>query len=380
MSTGPNIYPETSRNRSSFSKNQIFQSYEKSTFLLLEQQKPIDSSNTNPFHLNLEEESHREETGVKISPFLKPLQHNEKKYTNLKIKKLNLRKSLTKNTSHINKNKLLVLSDSSGKNIYSPFYRSAKVDYLIEKVEKEEKRNLKIIEKSRQLRYNNKEEFIERQDSVIWENLEEAKQKKFIKEFLKSKNFNDEINNDAFYHKYENKVNYLSDIYQVPNISNHIFTMPNKNSHTSTHERMNLLKYSNALDKGTTMYLNTLKRKYQKEKDVLTEAFRREYKAEDNQFDTKIQDSYKQFYDFTKEKLDNINNYEYNDYFNYKYEQYDGVSISDNRERNTIFSIKTEPKNPKFLEKILNLVSKAEVDTKMLKLENNINNFMSKMK
>lgn len=170
-------------------------------------------------------------------------------------------------------------------------------------------------------------------DYITFGKLSEEKQKQFIREFLKSKNnkLNQEkIENTLTNYKYENKINYLSDVFIVPNIKNHIFTLKQEND-----DKLKFLNYQNAIDPHTRTYLNSLKRKFQEEKDY-KEIYSKP--TPNDKIEEKINQTFRKFYNETNEKIDYFQNYEFNDYLKYKYEKYNSVKLVDDSTKEIIFS------------------------------------------
>ena len=74
---------------------------------------------------------------------------------------------------------------------------------------------------------------------------------------------------DDFYDKFENKINFLSDAYLLPELKNHFTCSINKKTYKNCvrNETIEFENIHNVIDKTTLIYLNTLKLKYQKQKD-----------------------------------------------------------------------------------------------------------------
>ncbi len=181
-----------------------------------------------------------------------------------------------------------------------------------------------------------KEEIKEKRDEITFEDLERETQKAFIRNFLKSKhnklNQNFEIR-DGNFNKYENKINYMSDIFWVPNIKNKIYSNSEINTR-DIHDKMDYLKLNESIEKPVQQYINTLKIKYQQEKDYIENICRNDNeKALDNNYSRQIMALYKSANDDIK----NFINAEHSDYIIFKYDRYNKVDFASQREKDVIY-------------------------------------------
>jgi hypothetical protein len=169
-------------------------------------------------------------------------------------------------------------------------------------------------------------------DKVTESQFHEAKQKSFIRDFLKMKE--NRIASglaDDFYKSRENFINFKSECLLVPNIRNNIIT-----KFKNKEEKLKLLTQHNSIDFNSQLYLNLLKRKCQKAKDdrVLVE----EANSKKDIVDLKIEDVYRRMYG-NGSRLVDIDPYDYHDYLLYKYDRYEKVGFASNRIKNVISSI-----------------------------------------
>jgi hypothetical protein len=166
------------------------------------------------------------------------------------------------------------------------------------------------------------EERREQVDKVSQEAYEEYKQRGFIRDFLKSKDYLliREGLNEPFYKKRENLINFKADSMVIPNIRNHMMT-----ENRPLDERIRTLLNINSIDIQTQIYLNVMKRKCQRDKDEKRLSIERITKKD--VIDAKVEDVFRKVYGNIV-KLENIDTYDYNDYLLFKYDRYDKVDFA----------------------------------------------------
>lgn len=175
------------------------------------------------------------------------------------------------------------------------------------------------------------EEINEKKDEAHFGELSVENQKYFIRKFLRSKdnklNQNNEIL-DGVFDKFETRVNFLSDIFIVPHIKNKIFANSESNK-KELHEKMEYLKLNDSIEKPVQLYINSLKRKFQQEKDQMEEMCKQDkLKGIDNNFSN----AFIKFYQKSNEEIKNLLNAEHSDYLNFKYDRYNNVDFASGRE------------------------------------------------
>jgi hypothetical protein len=213
------------------------------------------------------------------------------------------------------------------------------VQKAIDENHQKNERNYKLIRQARIKETMLREERRERYDNIHEAAFQEAKQRGFIRDFLKTKDSRiiREGLLDEFYNKKENYINFKSDCLLVPNIRNHMV-----NRCKNFDERIQLLTNPNSIDLNTQLYLNLLKRKCQKAKDdkIKTE----EKNSKKDIIDLKIEDVYRRIYGHVP-KLVNIDTYDYNDYLLYKYDRYDKVGFASKEIKDIIATALKTPIN-----------------------------------
>jgi hypothetical protein len=202
-----------------------------------------------------------------------------------------------------------------------------KIQKVIDKQQRKSIRDASLIKTAKLKEELLKEERNEEKDKVHENVFKLNKQRDFIKDFLKTKDSQliKEGLLDKFYQVKENFVNFKNDCLIYPHIRNN-FTV-----NESSDKQMLQLTSPNSIDTNTQLYLNLLKMKYQKIKD--NNKIAQTYNKRDV-IDEKIEDVYKKIYGNIS-KLVNIDTYDYNDYFNYKYDRYEKVYFS-NKDVKTI--------------------------------------------
>lgn len=169
-----------------------------------------------------------------------------------KLKILNIKEY---NNYIINKLKI-----NFNKNFDSSFIHNINSDFMIQLIEK---KNNYILNSAKQYEYENKngEIEMEEKDKIDDKNLGKVKLSKKIKNYLINRHQTNLIGNEAklFFSKKENIINFLYDIYLVPNFRNKLVKY---NSNT------NKLYHINFIDHNTLRYLNIGKIKIQNNKDT----------------------------------------------------------------------------------------------------------------
>ena len=148
------------------------------------------------------------------------------------------------------------------------------------------------------------------------------------------------LQNDDFFDKNENKINYLHDIYSAPNIKNRLFKDKNYNES----QKLNLLYidklrdkiiFPNNFNKSTNMHVNGLKRDYQEKRDL--HIFKNRNSHMDIRY--KVDYTFKHLKENTIKKFDNLKGfYNSHKYFNEKYTNYEPKIDFLNENNKKIFS------------------------------------------
>lgn len=172
------------------------------------------------------------------------------------------------------------------------------------------------------------ETFEEYKDIVTFDGVKIIKQKKEMRNFFQNKNNklnNLQVNTNNFFDKFENQVNYLSETYSVPQIKNHFVNyskikMPNQNEITFEIQGM-----ENSIDKITQIYLNSLKFKYQLEKDLGKMIISKPEKKKMSLIEQELYN-----------KNDMCENYITEDFFFHKYDRYEKVGFANDKVKTII--------------------------------------------
>jgi hypothetical protein len=203
----------------------------------------------------------------------------------------------------------------------------------MEQHQKKLERDVLLIKNARLKEELRREEKKEEVDKIYENMFQEAKQRGFIRDFLKTKDSRviRESLLDDFYKKKENLINFKIDSKIVPNIRNHMIS-----KFKNVEEKMKVLTLPNSIDVNTQLYLNIMKRKCQKMKDdqILNE----ELNSKKDIVDLKIEDVYRRIYG-NAPKLVNIDTYDYNDYLLYKYDRYDKVGFASQQIKEIILNV-----------------------------------------
>ena len=136
-----------------------------------------------------------------------------------------------------------------------------KTNFLISQEIKEYKKDMNRIKNAVNDK-RTKEEIEEADDIFFDEDLKEIKLKRLIKNFLGAKDnkLNQlQFGREPFFENFENKVNFIYDINQIPNIKNNFIDLSSKIN--------NLNEYKNVIDYGINNYLCTVRFNIQKNKD-----------------------------------------------------------------------------------------------------------------
>ena len=136
-----------------------------------------------------------------------------------------------------------------------------KTNFLISQEIKEYKKDMNRIKNAVNDK-RTKEEIEEANDFFFDEDLKETKLKRLIKNFLGAKDnkLNQlQFGREPFFENFENKVNFIYDINQIPNIKNNFIDLSSKIN--------NLNEYKNVIDYGINNYLCTVRFNIQKNKD-----------------------------------------------------------------------------------------------------------------
>jgi hypothetical protein len=172
----------------------------------------------------------------------------------------------------------------------------------------------------------------EKMDRIHTEALVEDKERKFIRDFLRSKEGKVNINHsDSFYSVIENNINFSVDSKIVPSMKNILV-----NDRQNIDDMVNYIVDPNCIDVTYQKYLNLLKRQYQKEKDEQLNEYRKRMKRDI--LDIKIDLLYKKLYG--NKKVENIEKYDYNEYLFYKYDRYARIDVADEFVKNVIKNVR----------------------------------------
>lgn len=187
------------------------------------------------------------------------------------------------------------------------------------------------------------------------------------------------IQDDVFFEKIENKINFQSDIRCLPTLRNDL-VFKNKlgdkpHDAFSISDKLEILINQNSFDKTTNFYINNIKRKYQIEKDIVDMAYRNKLK---DPAEFKIEATFKRLKEEMNAKLYDSNSYEINSYFNNKYEIYDKVKFSETRAKDIILSIKINETidKPRTVKRLFSTMMRKSINNKIDNLENHLNIFM----
>jgi hypothetical protein len=148
-------------------------------------------------------------------------------------------------------------------NSTSNYVHEKSSNYLISSIIKS--KEYSILYKNNKRLKDNKEEALELRDKVPNMSYEQNKMMKKIKNlFSQDFKFNNILFKEDFYHKNENKINFLQDIFRVPVLKNNLVKIKfDKNLAFSSSE----WKKISAINHQTWDFLMQLKRKIQREKD-----------------------------------------------------------------------------------------------------------------
>ena len=148
-------------------------------------------------------------------------------------------------------------------NSTSNYVHEKSSNYLISSITKS--KEYSILYKNNKRLKDNKEEALELRDKVPNMSYEQNKMMKKIKNlFSQDFKFNNILFKEDFYHKNENKINFLQDIFRVPVLKNNLVKIKfDKNLAFSSSE----WKKISAINHQTWDFLMQLKRKIQREKD-----------------------------------------------------------------------------------------------------------------
>ena len=195
------------------------------------------------------------------------------------------------------------MKNNYNKNYDSIYIHKLKSEFMIKDIEK--KNNI-ILNKAKKYKYTHmKEELkIEEKDKVSEQNLGKLKMFSQMRKYLINQYQNHIIGKDAknFYSKKENRINFLYDIYLLPNLKNNLIK---QNFNVKELEQINFI------DHNTLRFLNIAKIKIQKHKDNLnTSEFIEEQinNVKMDDFDLELDKTYREKYDL----------YDMEDYINKK--------------------------------------------------------------
>ena len=164
-------------------------------------------------------------------------------------------------------------------NATSNYVHEKSTNFLISSIVKS--KSYSVINNKMKMK-DQKEELLEMRDKVVFSAFDSEKMINQIKSlFSEDFKFNNMQFNEDFYQNFENKINFIEDIYRVPIIKNNLVRIKiDKNKALGVNEWKNI----NVINYQTWNFLNQLKRKIQREKDEkakkLEEYLRKKREAE----------------------------------------------------------------------------------------------------
>jgi len=167
------------------------------------------------------------------------------------------------------------------------------------------------------------------------------------------------IDNKTTYENKEDLVNYVSDIYILPHIKNNLMSVLASSESESISK--NKIINTNKMDKSVNLYLNSLKIKYQKEKDEMN--YDNKYKNL-KVIGSRIDEVYTNCYQNTRDYFDYVFDFDCGNYLIYKYDNYNKIGITEGKERevikNMILKDYKKNKSIKFMSGFINSIIKNQ--------------------
>ena len=174
-----------------------------------------------------------------------------------------------KNAAHLEKRKDYFNFINHKRNLFfnpnstSNFVHERSTNYLISSIIKS--KSYSVINSNVMKKKDQKEELLEMRDQVPDIPFESEKMMKQIKSlFSEDFKFNNMQFNEDFYKNFENRINFMEDIYKIPVLKNNLLKFKiDKSKSLGVSEWKNI----NVINHQTWNFLNQLKRKIQREKD-----------------------------------------------------------------------------------------------------------------
>ena len=233
----------------------------------------------------------------------------------------------------------------------APVIQGMRAEYILSKYQKSIKQQKDKVNKI-QKGLRSQDEIIESQDTVAYYDVRESELKKNIYGLLRAKGnkLNQlDIGPETFYKNFENRINFLQDVYQVPYFKNNLI-----NYFHSENKAQKLCEYQNYIEHGIVQYLNVLKVKIQREKDELIEEEKRKKNAsltvkEEKKEEEEVNENNIEKLLLTLDQKDeqpisqeeqqkNLNLYELEDFFIHKYARYESINLSCPQARDIILN------------------------------------------
>ena len=233
----------------------------------------------------------------------------------------------------------------------APVIQGMRAEYILSKYQKGIKQQKDKVNKI-QKGLRSQDEIIESQDTVAYYDVRESELKKNIYGLLRAKGnkLNQlDIGPETFYKNFENRINFLQDVYQVPYFKNNLI-----NYFHSENKAQKLCEYQNYIEHGIVQYLNVLKVKIQREKDELIEEEKRKKNAsltvkEEKKEEEEVNENNIEKLLLTLDQKDeqpisqeeqqkNLNLYELEDFFIHKYARYDSINLNCQQARDIILN------------------------------------------
>lgn len=228
-----------------------------------------------------------------------------------------------------------IAKEVSANKFESPKYHEIRSNFFIKDVINKNKKTLATIKKAI-TDTRTPEEKEEAYDSFVSESLAMIKLKRLIRNFLGAKDNKLNqivIEKEKFFDSLENKVNFIYDIYKVPNFKNNFINYTNKMD--------SLNQYKNIIDTGINKYLNLLKYSIQKEKDNRKNHIENEKEQEEKRKLKKLlnedPDDEVNFLR-SRDKDNNKLLYEIDNFFIHKYVKYQNVNFANDKVKKCIFN------------------------------------------
>jgi hypothetical protein len=218
--------------------------------------------------------------------------------------------------------------------IFSPAFRDYKTTFLIDKQIKKEKLDKELIKRFDSKENSVSHDSLENDDKVDLIEYEKQKQKNILRDFMHkkldvvNKNFESGVNL-MLENKIEDKVNYFSDVFSIPHLKNNL---TNSKSHDSFSTINNMKIDKNKINRSINIYLNSLRIKYQRDKDEVKSVSKKDTKI----FDNRIKETFSKFHRNTADNFNYRVDFDISNYIIHKYENYNKTDICKTKEKDVI--------------------------------------------